>query len=162
VLNEGPKLTLECGSGTYSDPGAQAFDGCGNPIAVHAYNTGNASSGPGPNLSVVGTYTVSYAAWNSQGAAVNASRTVKVQDETAPTLTLKGPAFSTHTCGSPWVDPGVEAVDSCYGDISTWVWHTGEVNGWVEGTYTVTYSVTDPHNGSAFATRTVEVVDCPW
>jgi hypothetical protein len=94
---------------------------------------------------------------------VNASRTVNVDDRTAPTLALRGPAFMTHTCGSQWEDPGVQALDACYGDVSTWGWHTGEVNGWAEGTYTVTYSVADGGGNSASpVTRTVEVIDCPW
>jgi hypothetical protein len=43
------------------------------------------------------------------------------------------------------------------------VWHTGEVNGWAAGTYTVTYSLTDSGGNSATpVTRTVQVANCPW
>ncbi|WP_238536522.1 DUF5011 domain-containing protein [Stigmatella aurantiaca] len=161
-LNGAATLTLECGSGPYVDPGAQAFNGCGAPLSVTAYNAGNDSFGSGPNTGAEGTYSVSYAAWDSTGAA-NAIRTVVVEDQTPPALTLKGPASSTHTCGSPWVDPGVEATDACYGNLTAQVWHTGEVNGWVEGTYTVNYTLTDSGGNSATpVTRTVEVVNCPW
>ncbi|WP_224248227.1 immunoglobulin-like domain-containing protein [Hyalangium gracile] len=163
VLDGRAESTLECGPGTYSDAGARAFDGCGNPIQVRAYNAGNDSSGPGPLLGSEGSYTVSYSAWDAQGQTVSASRTVNVEDRTAPTLALQGPASMTHTCGSPWVDPGVQAQDACYGNVSTWGWHVGEVNGWAEGTYTVTYFVADGSgNASAPVTRTVEVIDCPW
>jgi hypothetical protein len=162
LLNGDATLTLECGSGPYVDPGAQAFDGCGYPMPVTAYNTGNDSSGPGPNTSMEGTYAVSYAAWDATGSA-NASRTVVVEDRTPPTLTLIGPAYSTHTCGSQWVDPGVQAMDACYGNVSAQVWHTGEVNGWAEGTYTVTYTLADSGGNSATPVeRVVEVVGCPW
>lgn len=69
----------------------------------------------------------------------------------------------THTCGSQWVDPGVDAMDVCYGNLGYTVWHTGEVNGWAEGTYTVIYSLTDSGGNSATSvTRTVQVVNCPW
>jgi hypothetical protein len=69
----------------------------------------------------------------------------------------------THTCGSQWVDPGVEATDACYGNLAHTVWRTGEVNGWAEGTYTVTYSLTDSGGNSAVpVTCTVQVVNCPW
>jgi hypothetical protein len=163
VLTGDAPLTLECGAGTYTDPGAQAFDVCGNAIEVHAYNTGGDSSGPGPNLRYEGSYTVSYAAWDAQGQTVNASRTVLVEDRTAPTLTLLGAGRMTHTCGSQWQDPGVQATDACYGNISAQVWRTGEVNGWAVGTYTVTYSLTDAGGNVATpVTRTVDVVNCPW
>lgn len=164
VLNGPALLTLECTQGgLYSDPGAQAFDGCGNAIQVHSYNAGNDSSGPGPNVGAEGTYDISYAAWDAMGNTVNAARTVIVDDRTAPTLKLKGAATMTHTCGSQWVDPGVEAMDACYGNIAHTVWRTGEVNGWAAGTYTVTYSLTDSGGNSApSVTRTVQVANCPW
>jgi hypothetical protein len=161
VVNGGPELVLECQPGaTYSDPGATATDGCGNPVQVHAYNTGADSSGPGPNLRYEGSYTVSYAAWNSAGEA-NASRTVLVDDRTAPVVTLRGPAHMVHTCNTFWNDPGADAVDGCYSNLMPW--RAGEVNAWAEGTYTVSYNVTDGGGNSAVpVTRTVEVVDCPW
>jgi hypothetical protein len=163
VLTGGETMTLECGPGTYSDAGARAFDGCGNPLQVSAFNTGNDASGPGPLLGYEGSYSVSYTAWDWQGRAVHAIRTVNVDDRTAPTLTLKGPASMTHVCGSQWEDPGIEATDACYGDVSSWGWRSGEVNGWAEGTYTVTYGVTDGGgNSAAPVTRTVTVIDCPW
>jgi hypothetical protein len=163
VVNGGAELILECQPGaTYSDPGATATDGCGNPVEVHAYNTGADSSGPGPNLRYEGNYTVSYAAWNGAGSA-NASRTVIVDDRTAPVLTLRGPAHMVHTCNTFWVDPGADAVDGCYDNLTPSVWRAGDVNAWAEGTYTVSYNVTDGGGNSAVpVTRTVEVVDCPW
>jgi hypothetical protein len=106
---------------------------------------------------------VEYIAWNAAGTTVSVHRTVNVDDRRPPTLALKGPSHLTHTCGSQWVDPGVESMDACYGDVSPTVRKTGYVNGWVEGTYTVRYEVTDSGGNSAPAvTRTVEVVDCPW
>ncbi len=85
-----------------------------------------------------------------------------MDDRTPPTITLLGAAHMTHPCDSQWVDPCMQATDACYGDITPQVWHTGEVNGWAAGTYTVTYSLTD--SGGNIATpviRTVDVVDCP-
>ncbi len=155
TLNGSSTLTLECvQGGTYSDPGAQATDGCGNPIEVHAYNT--------PLLSYEGSYTIGYYTWNSVGSA-SASRTVIVDDTTAPSLALLGPSYMVHTCNTSWEDPGVTANDACSGDISTWVSRTGDVNAWAVGVYTVTYNVTDAGGNSATpVTRTVEVVNCPW
>lgn len=167
-------LTLECGVDTWHDPGAVASEGC-SPVAVHKYNSGDDDGdgvpgsqdpddyGPGPAPNAEGTYSVQYIAWNAAGTTVSAIRTVTVNDSTPPTLRLRGAAQMTHTCGSPWVDPGVEAQDACYGDVSPTVVKSGYVNGWVPGTYTVTYSLTDSGGNSAPPlTRTVQVANCPW
>ncbi|SEU24233.1 DUF5011 domain-containing protein [Stigmatella erecta] len=163
VLTGGAAVTLECGPGVYQDLGAQAFDACGRSLPVQGYNTGADSSGPGPSLRNEGTYHVSYTAKDASGIMSSAVRTVTVDDRTPPTLTLKGATQMTHTCGSQWVDPGVEAQDACYGNLTAQVWRSGTVNGWAVGTYTVTYSLTDSGGNSAPPlTRTVNVVNCPW
>lgn len=163
TVNGGSTLALECvKGGTYSDPGAQAVDGCGYPLVVHAYNTGADSSGPGPLLSYEGSYSIQYSTWNFAGS-VDASRTVVVDDTTAPSLALLGASSMVHTCNTPWEEPGVTANDACSGDISSWVSRTGQVNAWAAGVYTVTYNVTDAGgNSAAPVTRTVQVVNCPW
>lgn len=153
--------TLECGRNTWSEPGALAADECG-AVSVHTYNSGQDPYGPGPNSNAEGRYTVQYLAWNGQGTT-STDRTVIVKDTLPPILRLKGPMRMTHTCGSAWVDPGVKATDSCYGDVSSSVQTTGSVNGWAEGTYTVTYQARDPGGHlSNIQNRVVEVVDCPW
>ncbi|HYH99103.1 ExeM/NucH family extracellular endonuclease [Hyalangium sp.] len=155
-------LTLECGVDTWLDPGARAWDACG-PLEVHTYNSGNDASGPGPNMRAEGTYSVQYMAWTSEGQTVSAIRSVRVADRTRPTLRLKGDAQMTHTCGSGWVDPGVEAWDACYGNVAPTVVTTGYVNGWVPGEYTLRYDVRDSAgNAATSVTRTVKVVNCPW
>ncbi len=155
-------MTLECGVDGWVDPGASATDACG-PVRVQTYNSGHDPYGPGPNTCAEGTYSVQYIATNSLGHTVSAIRSVHVDDRTPPTLRLKGPAHMTHPCGSQWMDPGVESLDACYGDISPEVRWTGDVNGWVEGVYTRSYTVMDSGGNSAPpVSRTVEVVDCPW
>jgi len=162
MLNGSSPLMLECGVDTWVDPGARAWDACG-PLEVHTYNAGNDSSGPGPNPHAEGTYSVQYIAWTSEGQTASAIRSVRVADRMAPTLRLKGAAQMTHTCGSGWVDPGVEAVDACYGNVAPTVVTTGCVNGWVPGEYTVRYEVRDSAGNAAMpVTRTVKVVNCPW
>ncbi|MBN1205139.1 MAG: DUF5011 domain-containing protein [Myxococcaceae bacterium] len=163
VLNGDSQMTLECGLDVYIDLGAVATDGCGAPLEVHRYNSGQDPYGPGPDTSAEGTYSVQYLAWDARGLTVGAIRTVHVEDRTPALLTLRGASHMVHTCGSAWVEPGVEAMDACYGDVSPTVSRTGEVNGWVEGLYTLRYAVTDSGgNSSVPLTRTVEVIDCPW
>lgn len=156
-------MTLECGEVTWVDPGAEAFDSTCAPITVHYYNSGHDAYGPGPATCAEGLYYVQYIAWDAMGKTVSAIRNVTVNDSKPPALALKGPTHMVHQCGSQWVDPGWTAFDTCYGDITPEVHWTGFPNGWVEGVYTVTYTLTDSGgNSAAPLTRTVEVVNCPW
>lgn len=156
-------MNLECGEVTWVDPGAEAFDSTCAPITVHYYNSGHDAYGPGPATCAEGLYYVQYIAWDAMGKTVSAIRNVTVNDTKPPTLALKGPTHMIHQCGSQWVDPGWTAFDTCYGDITPEVHWTGFPNGWVEGVYTVTYTLTDSGgNSAAPLTRTVEVVNCPW
>ncbi|WP_307733234.1 DUF5011 domain-containing protein [Stigmatella ashevillensis] len=156
-------MVLECGQDAWVDPGAQAWDVSCNALEVHAFNVGNDASGPGPNPCAEGTYSVQYVAWDAKGRTTSTVRTVKVEDTTPPAFRLKGPQHVTHTCGSQWVEPGWEAIDACYGNITPEVHWTGFPNGWVEGSYTVVYTLTDSGGNKApTLTRTVDVVDCPW
>jgi hypothetical protein len=163
VLRGNSEMTLECGVDTWVDPGAEAWDmGC-FPLEVHRYNSGSDPYGPGPVTSAEGVYSVQYIAWNAAGTTVSAIRSVRVDDRRPPMLKLRGPTYMTHTCGSQWVDPGVESTDTCYGEVSPTVRRTGTVNGWAAGTYVVTYEVTDSSGNSApSVARTVEVANCPW
>ena len=61
---------------------------------------------------LIDTVVVQYIAWTPMGNTVSAIRSVQVDDRTPPTLRLRGAARLTHTCGSGWVDPGVEAMDA--------------------------------------------------
>jgi Domain of unknown function (DUF5011) len=156
-------MTLECGQDVWVDPGAVAWDGQCNPLTVHTYNSGHDGYGPGPNTCAEGTYPVQYIAWDAQGRTVGDIRYVTVDDRTPPRLTLKGAAHLTLQCGNGYVEPGWDAWDACYGNITAEVRTSGYPNGWVAGTYTVTYTLTDSGGNSApTLTRTVDVVNCPW
>ncbi|ADO70937.1 DUF5011 domain-containing protein [Stigmatella aurantiaca] len=156
-------MVLECGQDHWADPGAQAWDVSCNALEVHVFNSGPDGYGPGPNPCAEGTYSVQYVAWDAKGRTTSTVRSVRVEDTTPPAFRLKGPGHMTHTCGSQWVDPGWEAIDACYGNITPEVHWTGFPNGWVEGSYTVVYTLTDSGGNKApTLTRTVDVVDCPW
>ncbi|HYI01655.1 DUF5011 domain-containing protein [Hyalangium sp.] len=163
VVNGDLDMLVECGETTWTDPGASAYDTDCSPIEVHYYNSGHDAYGPGPATCAEGLYYVQYIAWNSMGHTVSAIRNVTVNDSKPPQFALKGPSHMVHQCGSQWVDPGWTAFDTCYGDITPEVHWEGFPNGWVEGVYTVTYTLTDSGGNSApNLTRTVEVVNCPW
>jgi hypothetical protein len=163
TLNGDAEMTLECGVDTWTDPGATATDGEGNPLPVITYNSGHDEYGPGPNAAAEGIYYVQYAAHDEAWNSADVLRMVTVQDTQPPTLALIGDAELTHTCGTNFEEPGYTASDVCYQDLTMQVVKTGYVNGWVEGTYTLVYEVSDGAGHAAPAlTRTVNVVDCPW
>ena len=69
TLNGDAEMTLECGVDAWTDAGATATDGDGNPLQVATYNSGHDEYGPGPSAAAEGTNYVQYAAhdasWNS-------------------------------------------------------------------------------------------------
>jgi hypothetical protein len=164
TLNGDAEMTLECGVDSWTDPGATATDGDGNPLEVVTYNSGHDAYGPGPNANAVGSYSVQYAATDANWNTASAVRTVNVQDTRAPTLTLKDGEVVTHPCGSNFdYNAHISATDECYGDQLGAVTRVGDVNGWVEGSYTVVYSLSDGSgNAAPSVTLTVNVVSCPW
>jgi hypothetical protein len=188
VITGDRELDLECNVDEYVDLGATAWDGCNQPLVVDRFNSGDddgdgipapgdpvGEAGPGPNTAVEGSYSVQYIGHYPDPnrctsvdpprcPEVMDTRTVRVRDTLPPTLRLNGPQQMTHQCGGAWTDPGWQATDACYGDLSAAVSRTGYVNGWVPGEYTVRYEVRDTAGHSAQAvTRTVRVVEpCMW
>ena len=92
----------------------------------------------------------------------------KDEDTTAPVITLVGANPLTINLQSTYVDPGATATDNEDGTISSGqiIVDASDVNEDKEGTYTVSYSVTDAAGNSGTATRTVIVqnalVSSPW
>lgn len=113
------------------------------------------------NTDVPGTYVLTYVATNAVGAVAIATRTVKVQDTTAPGLSLVGPNPLRLDVGATFSDPGATALDACTGDLTASILRTGSVNTSVPGAYTLNYTVTDPAGNSATTNRVVLVGGVP-
>src|SRR5262249_12828223 len=109
------------------------------------------------NSNVVGNYTRTYTV--SDGAhTTSTTRTVKVVDTTAPVITVNGANPMTVECHTSFTDPGATASDDCSGSFPASA--SGMVNVNVPGTYTITYTASDPSGNAAVSkTRTVKVVD---
>jgi hypothetical protein len=147
TLNGANPLTVECHS-SFTDPGATANDACAGPVAVT--NSGSV------NVNVPGSYTITYTASDGTNTAT-ATRTVNVVDTTAPVITLNGANPLTVECHGSFTDPGATATDTCAGSLPVTVSGSIDVN--TVGTYTLTYTATDPSGNTVTATRTVNVVD---
>jgi len=146
-------VTVECG-GVYTELGATAGDVC-----VGDRTAGIVVNNP-VNTAAAGVYTVTYDVSDGNGNdAVQATRTVRVFDTTAPVIELVGLASVTVECGASYTDEGATAGNVCAGDLTGSIVTVNPVNTAVPGAYTVSYSVNDGYNAAVEVTRTVVIVD---
>lgn len=150
TLIGGASISHEVG-GAYVDAGATWSDDVDGSGTI----TG---SGQVDGLSI-GTYTLTFSFSDNAGnAASTITRTIHVGDSTAPILILNGGSVVTHEAGTEYSDGGANWTDAV--DGSGTVSGTGQIDGMVPGTYTISYSKTDAAgNAASSVTRTVNVVD---
>merc|ERR1719456_2068223 len=103
-------------------------------------------SGDVVNMAAVGTYKINYNCEDSAGqTAVQATRTVIVQDNTCPTCTIPGGSDQkeiTVEASFPYTEEPSTCTDTLDGAMpNAHIW--GSVNVELTGTYVLTYSVTD-------------------
>jgi hypothetical protein len=109
------------------------------------------------NPNATGTYIISYSASDPSGNVSTNTRTVYVVDNTPPAVTLLGANPLTNECHTAFVDPGATANDACAGPLA--VVTNSTVNPNATGTYTISYSASDPSGNASTNNRTVYVVD---
>jgi len=81
-----------------------------------------------------------------------------------PTITLVGANPLEIAVDTLFVDPGATAADTEDGDLTSQIITNGSVNTSVEGSYTITYSVSDSQGASISVNRVVvvdsEIIAC--
>merc|ERR1712137_1470283 len=150
-----PVITiLEAANNNYVDAGATCSDMVDGNISQDVEVSGDVV-----NMAAVGTYKINYNCEDSAGqTAVQATRTVVVQDNTCPTCTIPG-ELSTITVEASF--PYTEEVSTCTDTLDgampdAHVYNTVDVE--KTGTYVLTYSVTDKNgNGDG---RTCKSPSC--
>ncbi|MBQ4820606.1 immunoglobulin-like domain-containing protein [Aquimarina sp. MMG016] len=149
-----PTEVIEGGS-IYNDAGATASDSFDGDITASIVTVNPVDT------SVLTSYTVTYNVSDAAGnPAVQRTRTVIVQDNTAPVITLNGAAAITVEAGSTYTDAGATASDSFDGDVTADIVVINPVNTAIPGVYTVTYNVSDANSNDAIeVTREVTVSD---
>lgn len=159
-LNGANPLDLECHT-PYSEPGYYATDGWGNDITTHSVVVTN-----NVNPDVPGDYTVQYQV--PVGSTVTQTRTVRVRDNTPPTVSITDPASKTLAlqCGVGYDIQGnvaYNAFDLCDNGVDngsvTINWDG--LNPWMPavGTYNVVYEAQDAAGNTGSDTLTVVVSD---
>ena len=139
--------------GEYEELGATVTDNYDQGLSVRITGT--------VNTSIPGTYTIYYNATDLSGnAAVEVTRTVIVQDTTAPVITVVPEVVNLYEGDSYNLMTGVIAVDNYDGDITDQVIITGSIDFDTAGIYTVKYNVKDSFNNNAIEViRTINVYD---
>ena len=135
----------------FVDPGAVVVDNVDNTLVATVSGSVNSA--------VVGSYLLSYNAVDTAGnVAATVQRTVLVNNQNPPLITLLGSNPYTLAVGSPWVDPGAIVTDNLNSGLVATV--TGAVNSSIPGSYVLSYNVVDTAGTAATTqSRTVIVVD---
>ena len=141
---------------SYTDAGATADDALGGDLTSSISITS-----ADINVTDVGDQLVTYSVADAGGNTNTATRTVTVQDTTAPILTLIGDSNLTHNLNTAWVDPGYDANDTLDGNLTASVSISGTVDVNTTGTYTLNYSVSDTAGNMTDVNRTVNVAEIP-
>ncbi|MBT6462457.1 MAG: DUF5011 domain-containing protein, partial [Opitutae bacterium] len=147
-------VTISAGD-SYTDAGATASDDTDGDISANITPDGAVIA------NTPGTYTLSYDVSDAAGnAATQVTRTVIVQDTTAPIITLNGEATITFTVGGTYSEPGASASDNVDGDISANIEIGGDtVNPNTAGTYTIAFNVSDAAGNAATQVNRSVVVE---
>lgn len=149
-----PVVSIEVGS-SYVDAGATATDDLDGNL------TANLISSTNLNVQLVGTYYYRYNVSDNNGNSSEVNRIIHITpDITPPVLTLLGNNPYNLVLGTPFVDPGADAVDSYDGVIPfNEIQITGFVNSFQIGQYVLTYTVSDQAGNTATDQRTIIVGD---
>ncbi|MHC5060059.1 MAG: immunoglobulin-like domain-containing protein [Planctomycetota bacterium] len=153
IIMYGPNtITLDCGD-AYVELGAEAIDDTDPNVEVVIGGDAVGSSG-------CGIYEVTYSASDSSCNSAQITRTVVIQDNIAPVLTLNDPDPIVLACGDTYAEPGATATDECDGNVPVAI-GGDTVDTSTPGEYFVTYDATDDSGNSAVQLiRTVTVQAC--
>jgi peptidoglycan/xylan/chitin deacetylase (PgdA/CDA1 family) len=100
---------------------------------------------------------VIYRVSDSSGNTYEICREIVYDDPVSPLITLLGDEKMSVPAGGSFEDPGYTAVDNCDGDITHRVTVTGDIDPYLPGDYTISYTVEDSYGNVATAERTVTV-----
>ncbi|MGL5531945.1 MAG: immunoglobulin-like domain-containing protein, partial [Culicoidibacterales bacterium] len=150
--------TIQVGEAFDALAGVQATDKEDGDLTSQIVVSGSVDS------AVVGAYTVTYSVTDSQGLTTTVSRVINVEAEVAPepevntAPVFSGVANTTIQVGQAFdALAGVQATDKEDGDLTSQIQVAGSVDANVEGTYTLTYTVTDSQELTTTATRVITV-----
>ncbi|MGB0884788.1 MAG: immunoglobulin-like domain-containing protein [Chitinophagales bacterium] len=146
--------TIEACS-VWTDAGVTAFDNIDYDVTANVTSTGTV------NENAPGTYTREYSVTDAAGNIGTFTRTVIVEDNTAPEIAMSATA-TVYVCkNGTFTAPGATATDCV--DLNVTLSNDGNVvvNTAVNGLYVVTYTAEDDYNNISTETINVEVGEAP-
>lgn len=149
-LNGSNLINLRIGD-KFLDTGATAFDDIDGDLTSKIKISGSVDT------SVVGRYPIVYSVIDIYGISTSKTRMVVVDDLSGPLITLTGSKTINISPGDIFNDPGATAFDALDGDLTSYIEINGIVDSALNGSYTITYSVSDDTGNSASTSRTVVV-----
>ncbi len=153
ITLKGDNPTILYKGATYTEAGAIATDPVEGDISSNITISGIVDT------KKAGNYIITYEVTNSYGKKVKIERSVIVR-ASAIRIALKGESIVTLLRGTQYVEAGYSAVDEIDGDItSSIVIDLGGLNINKAGTYTITYTATNPSGDKATVKRTIIIRD---
>ena len=144
-------IHVEVGT-NYIDAGATATDNYDTNLAVTTTGT--------VDNNTLGTYTLYFNVTDSStNYAIQKTRTVIVEDTTAPTITLIGNKTISISLGTNYIDAGATATDNYDGDITSHISILNPVDFNAPNTYIVKYNVSDTNGNTATELRRTVIVE---
>jgi hypothetical protein len=110
------------------------------------------------DFNTIGEYQISYSVSDMAGNTTTLTRTVIVQDTTAPLFAFL-PGIDTVVQGGTWEDAGYEVSDNYTAIEDLQITQEGSVDTSILGAYDMTYQVTDELGNITTMVRTVYVVE---
>lgn len=141
----GSEEVVICPSSIYQEEGYQAIDEYDGDLTDKVER-------------IEGDDEIKYKVHDSSHNVQIASRKIKREDVTPPTITLNGSSYVYQVVGSTYQEQGVTVLDNCDDSLSSKVQIMSDVDTSKEGIYTVTYTVSDRSGNVSSVSRKVEVV----
>lgn len=152
-----PEITLEAGeeynqsySQEFQEPGFTANDAYDGDLTEKVTVEKNQISDT--------EMQVTYIVTDSSGNTATKVRNVHIVDDVPPVITLNGNATMTLIIGKSYEEKGAKANDEKDGDLTDKIQIEGSVDSSKEGTYEITYKVSDTKGNEGTKTRKIIVL----
>ena len=140
----GEKVAFVCPNTKYKDEGAKAYDNYDKDLTSKIKVEEKDDS-------------VIYTVTDSSKNTNSVTRKLVYEDKSSPEIKLNDGEELYISVGGSFNDPGYTANDNCDGDITSKVTTSGSVDSNKEGTYEITYTVSDSNGNKAEVKRRVIV-----